>query len=43
MMKVVGDKRLSRCLDQCDGVSICVPTPLRKTGDPADLSHHFSQ
>src|SRR4030042_6291128 len=22
-------------LRQCDAVSICVPTPLRKTGDPA--------
>jgi UDP-N-acetyl-D-glucosamine dehydrogenase len=28
-------------LDQCDAVSICVPTPLRKTGDP-DISYIIS-
>ncbi len=28
-------------LDTCDAVSICVPTPLRKTGAP-DVSHIFS-
>ena len=28
-------------LDQCDAVSICVPTPLRKTGAP-DVSHILS-
>src|SRR4051794_11762992 len=46
VQRLVGQGKLSATTDfsvlqQCDAVSICVPTPLRKTGDP-DISYIIS-